>query len=650
MATYTKLEDKVNSRKIQVESAVRDGAGKNIENNYAKQNGYYSELTAGLAEDLNSDMLLPDNTPYLFRSTGGALEVGNHCYEKSIVGGSVVINQLLPNGDFASSSGWSVNTSQRVSLSISNNLATIVHSESGNDNIYTGGATRSVVGHKYLIRYDAYADTDSVRIGFNYGGVSDSGFFTLTTTNSTYSKVISATTADNNFYIRFLPQATFYISKVNIIDLTQMFGTQIANYIYSLEQANAGSGVAWVKQFLPKDYYPYTATHYFLSVKTSGKKVVGFNQFDGELEIGSIVAGQPASDDRYIRSKNFIRVISGQQYQFTKESVEGQFVIINYDFDKKYINYYSMPWNANGKYTVPDNVYYIKVEIYYGVSQSEIPAGLNVCVHLVWDGERDGEFEAYKEYNYPVSDVELRGILKLDSDNNLYYDGDIYTPDRTVTRRYMLVDLGGQDVVWRKNTTKNNFYTLTFNAYLKQISSSALGNGLCSKYLVATGSQVWSHAFDKIFTLPNTGSGDSIMIWDSDYENSSEADFKAAMSGVYLLFEMETPTTETADAFAEKQLVDNWGTEEYIDDRTIPMPVGHNTEYLPDLKAKVEVAPESPDTDGNYAMKRENGVNTYTNLDLLLLPKLPDNSNNGTYVLQAVKTNSGITYSWVVQS
>ena len=50
---------------IQVESAIRDGSGKNIENNYAKQDGYYSSLTSGLANNLNSDMILIDTDPYL---------------------------------------------------------------------------------------------------------------------------------------------------------------------------------------------------------------------------------------------------------------------------------------------------------------------------------------------------------------------------------------------------------------------------------------------------------------------------------------------------------------------------------------------------------------------------------------------------------
>lgn len=45
--------------------------------------------------------------------------------------------------------------------------------------------------------------------------------------------------------------------KSNFFDLTQMFGSTIADYIYSLEQSQAGAGVAWFKKLFPADYYPY---------------------------------------------------------------------------------------------------------------------------------------------------------------------------------------------------------------------------------------------------------------------------------------------------------------------------------------------------------------------------------------------------------
>ena len=42
-----------------------------------------------------------------------------------------------------------------------------------------------------------------------------------------------------------------------LIDLTALFNPTIADHIYSLEQANAGAGVAWFRNYFQKDYYPY---------------------------------------------------------------------------------------------------------------------------------------------------------------------------------------------------------------------------------------------------------------------------------------------------------------------------------------------------------------------------------------------------------
>lgn len=47
------------------------------------------------------------------------------------------------------------------------------------------------------------------------------------------------------------------VNNIQFFDLTQMFGSTIADYIYSLEQSQAGAGVAWFKKLFPADYYPY---------------------------------------------------------------------------------------------------------------------------------------------------------------------------------------------------------------------------------------------------------------------------------------------------------------------------------------------------------------------------------------------------------
>ena len=86
------------------------------------------------------------------------------------------------------------------------------------------------------------------------------------------------------------------------------------------------------------------------------------------------------------------------------------------------------------------------------------------------------------------------------------------------------------------------------------------------------------------------------------------------------LYKVLTPTTETATPYTEIQQVDNWGTEEFIvsSSTDVAMLVGHYTEYLPDLKAKLEAAPESPEEDGYYLMQRDNNLNEYTSFNTVL--------------------------------
>ena len=75
--TYKKLTK--DGSKVQVESAIRDGNGVKFDTNYAKQDGNYPSLTAGLAENLDSKVVNNDVDAYLFRTSGGSLEIGNKC-------------------------------------------------------------------------------------------------------------------------------------------------------------------------------------------------------------------------------------------------------------------------------------------------------------------------------------------------------------------------------------------------------------------------------------------------------------------------------------------------------------------------------------------------------------------------------------------
>jgi hypothetical protein len=106
----------------------------------------------------------------------------------------------------------------------------------------------------------------------------------------------------------------------------------------------------------------------------------------------------------------------------------------------------------------------------------------------------------------------------------------------------------------------------------------------------------------------------SIRIKDTSYTDATT--FKNSLSGVYLIYELETPTTDSLTPFTEVQECDNWGTEEWLapttDTRPCEVPVGHETDYLPDLKAKLEVAPSTPNENGVYVMEHDESGNSYT--------------------------------------
>ena len=98
---------------------------------------------------------------------------------------------------------------------------------------------------------------------------------------------------------------------------------------------------------------------------------------------------------------------------------------------------------------------------------------------------------------------------------------------------------------------------------------------ICSKY-TATTVDMWVNMTDK--TCGSIAVSDQFRVVDSSYTDA--ATFKSAMSGVYLIYELATPTTATFTPFTSPQMVYRNGTEEYIDTRDMPVPVGGNRKYV----------------------------------------------------------------------
>ena len=102
-------------------------------------------------------------------------------------------------------------------------------------------------GRKYLILFSQTLD-----VGVSgYDHASRNAFFFSQTRGTNWNGYVF-------MYVKEGETVSVSNLSLNVFDLTQMFGSTIADYIYSLEQATAGAGVAWFKKLFPKDYYPYS--------------------------------------------------------------------------------------------------------------------------------------------------------------------------------------------------------------------------------------------------------------------------------------------------------------------------------------------------------------------------------------------------------
>ena len=495
----------------------------------ANTSGNYPDLKVGSADQLISTVGVEDKVPYNFRTTGGSADVGDRETVNAVVGGTVAWNQLVKKTQATS-------TSHQITFTNNGDGTWTVNGTSDGNAEYAfpNNDVNLVNGHKYLMDIGLTAQVD----GLIY-------YLSGTRLSTTTAKIVSYTGNNPYTYIRHLltVESGKTINNVTVtpqlFDLTQMFGSAIADYIYTLETATPGAGVTWFRKLFPKKYYAYDAGT-LRSVQASAHKTVGFNAYD--------------------HSTGKAMVVGGNVFQIT-----GTYTALILDGT-------TITPDASGYFTPAESG---ELTVTGGDSTT-------TCVHLKWDGERDGEYEPYVAHNYPLdSSLTLRGIPKLDADNRLYYDGDTYESDGTVIRKYGYRDYTDGDAT-----------------------------------------------------------DGSTMITD----------------GVHTVYLLDVPTTESAAPYTNPQIVDDFGTEEYVDygvaqnTRDVAVPVGHDTMYQANLRAKLEMAPNSPSGDGDYIVRQSGGENVYVPISFPAdeLPAAPD--TDGTYVLKVTIASGEATYSWVAET
>ncbi len=397
-----------------------------------------------------------DKEPYVSRTARDGLVKISQLY-----GATVAWNQLV-HGDFGNdyTDYWAVYSGTG---SVSNGELTVTNAVGRNGvKAKTPYILSLVAGHKYYTKFEYKSDVALKPYFSTQSVVQPSSEW------KSVEKIMNVSSAESHareldFFIdQAGQQGTFSLRRIMQIDLTLMFGTAIADYVYSLEQATEGSGLAWLRSygFFTKDYYEYDAGS-LQSVCTSGRKITAL---DGTVR------------------------------------------------------------------------------------------------------------------TYPIDNEELRGLFKLDANNKLYADGDIYPPSGSGRRKYGIIDLGDLTWVYRASGASLTPYFYAEFDGIKSHGNPVTNKAdiICSKYTTALKSE--NSFIDKsVCADGNTTTLMQLQIKDSAYTDA--ATFKTAMSGVYLVYELATETTFSADPYINPQRSE--GTEEFVDGltRDVMIPVGNESTY-----------------------------------------------------------------------
>lgn len=347
-------------------------------------------------------------------------------------------------------------------------------------------------------------------------------------------------------------------AKDMVIDLSLYLPANIVDYIYSLETATAGSGIAKLREWGFLRGYQAFNSGSLESVEVTGKKVVGFNQFnkdtitDNAYVSGSTGSVQTGQSEFFC--SDFIPCLPNTQYYSNADVNARIYTHVFYDADKVHI---SANATANGVFTTPVNACYMRVN---SIKVNRTADAL--CINL--SSDRNGEYEAYTEQSYDYGDDTLNGIFKLDANNNLYADGDVKTSDGVITRKYGLVDLGTLTYVYDTSLADYNFFRASVSGMM-----SGSTNIMVAGYTVVGGR---TSMLSNMTIAPYQA---RICIRNDAYTDATT--FKQAMSGQYLLFKLATPTSEQGDPFPSPQVCYPDGTEEYVTSNNVP--VGHETRY-----------------------------------------------------------------------
>ena len=338
-----------------------------------------------------------------------------------------------------------------------------------------------VVGHSYIITADS---TGSTKYVYLHGGGSTWTFG--------YEKEITQDILDG--------KVSFYAS-----------GTQSSATISNLMIRPASVSDA--------TYAPYSNECPISGRTGADIEHTGVNVWDEEWELGTIndSTGLNAPETTIIRSKNYIPVVGNTAYYF--KTANANMRVFKYRSDKSYIGYDNV---YNSVLTLGEDVCFIRYRMYvaYGTTYNH-----DISINYP---ATDTEYHAYQGETISVS---------WESEAGTVYGGtlDVVTGELVVDRA--MVDLG------TLTFTKNDSSFIGLPCFYATIPNAKAGVPYvaCSDYTIKR-DRTFIDGTGQI--SPGNGSDATYcVVRDDRYATVDAAEFKAAMSGVQLVYEIVEPIT-----------------------------------------------------------------------------------------------------------
>lgn len=584
-------------------------------NDKANVDGNYPTMTVGAADDLtpyDEESGALQAQPFLLQGTGCGngeqqVDTGTLALLKEKRGNSVVVNQKLKNPQFSTNSDWQV---QFGTLSISDGIASFTADDSEDYSQLIQGPFTFATGHKYLTFVEIKTTAAANRIVL-FGGSENE----IAQNISSSDWQVLCGIVSSNYYAYWLlrdrrPLYNETLDAVQVrlaitVDLTQWFGSNDNIPAHLLSH--------------PEDFFRYyqgsLAYNEGTLVNANGRylKAIGRQQWDEEWENGvySYYDGSKSPNPNYLRNKNPIKVIPNTDYYFKVNGTDN--MVLFYDKDGGFIGYD----DANLQFRTPSNCCYI---CFY---TNNANYNHDITISIYYDGE-----SGYDQY-YPYEELSNidTGTEVLRSAGSVK---DTKAPDGTIARRVGSVDLGTLD--WYLGD--DGCFTALLNDAKQFNNDVKAANIMCAKYQPVGRDYVAQ-------TNKSIAWKDVLRVKDSAYNDATA--FKTAMSGVYLFYELATPTTEQGTTFSENVAIDDFGSMDFGGTNGVPQ--GASIFYAVDYKAFIDSLYNTLDGDATDIVKESELDSKLATLGYVKLTSVSGYDATKTQVLKNVEG----TLTWVTE-